>query len=931
MKSHSLFFSLLITIFACSYLDAQELSKNRENLPSKPNFYKLKADFDNLFLDKKPEETKGWKWYKRLLWEEQSSIYPDGSYMHPFENAGTIRQIEEMEEIKAGDSKLSEGDWAPVGPDAIAKSYETRSGHGIGRVNCVAFHPNDINTFWIGTPSGGVWKTDNAGQSWTPIGDAIPAPGVSDIAVDPNDPDIIYVSTGDIDKISWVQNGSAIGVFKTTNGGKDWSATGLSYASEELEFPYSYIRKVLIHPENTNKLLAAGTMGVWSSEDAGDTWTYVVDSLLIRDIEQDPTNPDVLYVESENFYGYFGQSGVFKSTDFGQTWNILNTGITNDGSISRMNIEVSPADPNYVYILAANAYPTKFGALILSTDAGETWEVRADFVNGPNILGWYDGDQNDQNGQGTYDLVLIPDPNDKNKIYTGGINLWVSDDAGETFEIVSFWMNTFGKSIHADQHFGAYNANDSYFYICNDGGIYRTKEMKPGSKAWISEWIDRNEEDIKPDCPGFNMPTEWENLTTGLMISEFYCLGLSKNNNGYVSGGCQDNSCFYSNTSEWVNYVVNYDGMETMIHPDNPLIVYGSSQYGRLCKSTDGCETQDCSLTDTITQFENERGSWVTPFVMSPDNPDIIYGGFRNLWRTTNGGDSWEKFFNLDEVSNLLDNVNCIAIPDNNPDMICIAKSRTRNMQEPPPHELWLTKDGGQSWEVVSNGLPLDSLSVSDITISSENNDHIWISFSSPYPELKVFKSEDGGQSWINISKTIPNITIYSIAHQEDNANNFVYIGTSHGVWYTADSLENWRRLGSGLPLVRVNEIEINKSTNMLYAATYGRGIWMTELLTVPVGVEEENAISSTNIMVYPNPAKTEFTISLRSLNNGSFSGAAKLEIVDIAGRTVYSEMLQNGLPEYDKRINIDLLSGLYFVKLSDGRHLKVQRFVVEK
>jgi photosystem II stability/assembly factor-like uncharacterized protein len=890
-----------------------------------PNYYEYQKAFDDWAKDKDLDKVKGWKWYQRYLCYHENQINPNGSFPELRQNAQSYEDMLVQSKYKKEFITKQSG-WVPLGPTTIGKCYDSISAHGNGRLNCVSFHPTDPDIMWVGAPNGGVWKTDNGGQSWRPLTDHLPSIGVSDIAVDPKNPDILYLASGDIDVMGWMSSSYAMGIFKSTDGGESWYPTGLSYNSDD--FNFSYIRKILIYPDFTNNLVAAGSRGIWKSRDAGETWDYILDSLLICDLKQNPRNPNILYAATRWFYGTFSTSGVIKSTDFGETWTTLNTGIPPTSQVTRTAIAISPVNPDYIYAVAVRNQRNGFYGLYQSTDAGTTWTNNSIFGESPNILGWYDGDQRDLSGQGTYDLTIICDNEDENKIYVGGVNIWESTDAGTTWDIVTLWMKTFGPTIHADQHYSVYRPLDGYYYFCNDGGLFRTKKIQAGSKQWITDWIDRANENLKPGCPGFSFPTEWESLTEGLANTELYRLGLCRDIGGYISGGCQDNSCFYLYNDEWLNFVTNYDGMETMIHHSNPNIIYGSSQFGRLCKSEDATVNMDCSITDTITTIARERGSWVTPFAMDPVNPDIIYGGYKNLWRSNDGGKNWNIFFQSDSLSNLPNNINVIEIAPFNPEIICIAKPQGQSQHI--PNELWITKDGGINWKKITEGLPVDTQAVVSIEISGDNPKQMWISFSSSIAGSKIYKSNNGGETWTNITYNLPNTVYNSVVHQNNNPKNFVYTGTYRGVWYTNDDLNEWILMNENLPNNNVNELEISYPDNKIIAATYGRGFWIADLIEGTVDIDDNSTkLNNISLTIIPNPSSGEFNLVIENIN--SYINHLKLEIINIFGNTIYTESLNKHSHSMTKTFNLDLPTGQYYLKISSANRMKVRKLVITK
>ncbi len=522
-------------------------------------FGQLEKQIENRIPKDELETSKGWKYEHRWLDEFKRRIAPDGSF---YDGAVFYQEAERVAALKKKGEGRSSG-WIPVGPFEPANASLTK---GMGRINCITFHPTDTNTFWVGVAQGGMWRTTNSGQSWTPLTDDLPITRISDIAIDPNHPDTMYLSLGDYaymdvslsldDRDRHSHYG--LGVYKTMDGGDSWAPTGLTYQLEELDG--SLIRRVFVHPIDPNKIVAAGVGGVWSSQDGGTVWAQEVDS-MIWDIEVDPNDPLTLYATT----GYLknsqtGVAGIMKSTDFGANWTWLNSGIPTTVDVLRIEVAVAPSNSDHVYALACNRDKGLYG-VYSSTDGGNTWALKN---NGwPNILEWYEG--NGAGGQGTYDLSLMIDPTDENRIYTGGVNVWTSNDGGVTFEGVSAWYQT----LHADQHQFKYNPLDQKIYICNDGGLTRTNEIVSGS------WDN------------FTWPTQWEYVSSGMATSSFYRVATSEGNPGNFSAGAQDNSTYFNNAGNWSN-LFGGDGMETMLHPTNPYVIFGSSQYGSIRYSDDG-------------------------------------------------------------------------------------------------------------------------------------------------------------------------------------------------------------------------------------------------------------------------------------------------------------------------------------------------------
>ena len=873
-------------------------------------FQDIQRSFENWSKENNIDNTKGWKWFKR--WENHYAqrANPDGSLADPniFLNEAVIFNNKRKEK----DSKFS-ANWIPVGPNYLPTSPVATSGHGVARINCIAFHPTDPNIFWVGVAQGGIWKTNNSGTSWTPLNDGLPILRISDITVDPINPNILYVCLGDYEYIGVAlatddrkrHTHYGLGVYKSIDGGLNWFPTGLTTAQTTLD--NSLLRRLIIDPNNTNNLLAGGFEGIWKSTDGGINWIQTMDS-IVSDLENHPNTPNIVYAATAFINNLQeGVAGVMKSIDFGNTWTFLNTGIPPINQAQRVELAISPSDPNYVYAIACDMDGGFYG-LYRTTNSGVDWTQQS---NGSlvNILSWYSGVAS-PGGQGTYDLTLIVDPSNRDRLYAGGVNCWGSDDGGVNWNGMSYWVNYYGQSIHADQHQFKYNPVDDKFYVCNDGGIMRTDSMIIGS------WDDAY------NIPGYQWPTSWENLSDGMQITSFYRLGLSDNNSNYVIAGAQDNSTFYYNNNNWIN-IIGGDGMECIIHPDQPSTIWGMSQYGHLARSYDGGQNIDHYLTGPI--FNNgEEGEWITPYLYSKTN-NAIYAGFGNLWKSIDDGDTWQMLSNMSNMNgaNFPAPASALAQCSNDKDIIYMAKRIYHSYNS--KSELWVTKDEGNTWSDITNGLP-DSLYFTYLSVDDDNADIAWVTCSGFKAGQKVYNTINGGVSWTNISQNLPNIPVNTIVLDEQSPNHTIYIGTDLGVYMTHDTLSSgWQLYGSDLPNVIVSELEIDYNTYDLYAATFGRGIWKTDM-SMPLVIDEIN-IANIDIQITPNPNHGRFSINLSS--NESYK--SRLNVIDVMGKVVYSIEINILLGETVIELKLEQLnSGVYFVQLLHNNTFKSIKFIKE-
>ena len=689
----------------------------------------------------KPFERMKYFWERRMDGEGQADYW--NAYLAEFGQKG----------INTKDA----GNWTSLGMAEWEAAYANNPGNG--RVNSMTVDPSDADIVYIGAPSGGLWRSTDGGDSWSPLTDNLPTLGVNGIAVHPDDSGVIYIATGD----GHGNSNYGMGVLKTTDGGITWSTTGMVWSIEENIRSHG----ISMHPNDPETLFVWSTDGLYKTINGGLTW-YLVRGGNVHDLEFHPTNPDVVYCCTDRFY---------KSTDGGEDFDLINDNLPSSSEAFRMELAVSPDDPDRVYILAANSWDYGFLGVYESQDQGENWNTAAD---SPNILGWsMDGEGG--GGQGWYDLDICVNPNDADHIFVGGVNLWESTNGGNSWSINAHWVlgNT-QNYVHADIQYLGYKGN--ILWCGSDGGIFRST----------------------------NNGNSFSNKSSGLEIAQYYRFGMSPADPEYIIAGAQDNGCNLLSDGDWF-HVLGADGMEAIVHPTDPDILFGASQYGGIRRSTNGgLEWQGA------TEGIDENGAWVTPYIMSPVNPDILISGYENIWRSSDLGSSWTVIsdFAGAQFQNL-------AMSSANPNVIYASTNQ----------RLYRTSDGGGDWEDVSAGLP--SLGMTSVTASQLDADEVWVTFSGFSGGNKLYRSLDGGASWENMSGNLPNIPTNCLALMDSN-DNAVYVGTDFGVYYKDDNLAGWESFNSGLPHVIVNEMMINTDAGKLVAATYGRGMWISDLWTTP-------------------------------------------------------------------------------------------------
>lgn len=927
MKTKIFFPLFIISLFVFTQLSGQEwllppyLDDNKQN----HNFYDIQNAFNKWADGKDLKNVKGIKRYKRWEWFYEPRVYPTGK----MPDAKLIWN-ESLKEIRYKEYKTDNSNWVSLSPAVLPSLADSSNIIGMGRINSITFHPSDTNTIWIGSSSGGVWKTTDDGMTWTCLTDDIPVLRVSDVAVDPNNTNILYVATGDINTIQLGgESNEGQGILKSVDGGITWDTTGFSFQLSQGN--NTLIRKILVNPDNSNEIIAAGYSGTYKSYDGGQNWTQINSNRVI-DLDVNPLDSNILYASTYYNSANSTSKRIYKSYDFGSTWIELNTGMPAGGTIQRVELAIAPSDTNYLYAITV-AGNNGLYAIYKSTDAGQTWfVVGAVDTTGhpgaakiPNLLGWGDGGMSgympDDGGQGTYDLTLVVDPHNRDYVYSGGVNMWGTNDGGTTWDLVSMWVAYFGRSIHADQHFSVFHPVTGKLYQAHDGGIDKTDTVIIGNMSYVYsnciDWVAVAMGDLEnafiEGC--YELPTQWTNITSGLHITEYYRLGSCKTNPNKIVAGAQDNGTFLYDNGTWLS-TWGGDGMEAMIDHYNDNIIYATNYNGSLNKSYDGGYTYESGL-DTI-MSNAESGAWVTPYVMHPDSSETLYAGFENVWKSTDGGYNWSRLSDFPGTATLV----ALALSPSEPDSTIYCASYTN---------IYKTNDGGVNWVNIKNGLPVTVAYMTSIAVDANNPEHVWVTFSGYSKGNKVYESNDGGTTWTNISYNLPNVPVNTIVFENNPAySGAIYVGTDIGVYYTNDSLRNsnlnWVRFSNNLPNVVVNELEIHYGAQKIRAATYGRGLWESPLYIPDFNNIEAVSDATGLVKVYPNPANEKLIVEA----NNEKENVVRINLFSLDGRKLY-EYNSSFDKSIKKEISLsNLKQGMYIIQVFIGNSYQTAKFIKE-
>ncbi|HMQ70171.1 MAG TPA: hypothetical protein PKA90_14430, partial [Ignavibacteria bacterium] len=680
-------------------------------------------------------------------------------------------------------------EWRSLGPNNIG-----------GRSLCVAVHPVDTGIVFIGSSSGGLWKSTSGGtgaEAWTLINTGFPSSAVSSIAIDSVNPDVMYIGTGENYGYEFSENGLdvrvtrgmyGIGILKTTDGGITWS--------KSLDWSYDNKRgvwKVLINPKNSSVIYAGTSEGIFKSVNAGGDWTQQLDYKMVMDLEINSIDTSILYASIGNLTNNvpLTNKGIFKTTNGGNNWAKLSGGLP-AGWSGKATIEIYKGNQNFIYASIPNDF--SYAGYFKSTNGGLNWIAGSTSVP-IGSQGWYN------NGH-------FVKANDPNVILVGTIDVEKSINGGASFENKSSWFlwnegatppgDPEGPDdfVHADVHFYTDNPKDANkIYIAADGGLYRSNDF---GETFYS-------------CNG------------GFVTSQFYAsFANSDLDTNFALGGLQDNrSAIYQGSNAWFKTFYG-DGMSCAINSFNDLICYTEYTYGAINKSTDGGLNWS-GINPPGAGSENNY-CFVTPFISCSSNPQILFTGGKSIYRSTNNGNSWTgpygttviggtKILSIASSHTSADTVYCGAVNGN----------------------LFRTVNAGINWTSITDNSVTPVRYATDMTVNPKRSNDIITTFGG-FGSGHVFRSTNAGADWQDISGNLPDVPHHSVVMDPDFNQN-IYAGNDLGVYVTTNGGTSWHEYRAGMPYALVFDLTVVKVNRKLRIATYGNGIWERKLMENPVSV----------------------------------------------------------------------------------------------
>ena len=731
------------------------------------NFYEVCESAENYFTThNKEEKGSGWKGFQRWKASNEYKYYPSGdrSQIDPFftENAFSKNQIKAKD---ASNKSLFGSDWVELGPnriDSVTGNYST----GLGRIEDHYVDPLNPNLIYLGSRSGGFWKSIDGGVNW--LGgstDFLIASGVNTLTVSPTNPDSILIN------IRNARNGNSHGLYRSIDGGDSWTITNfnplnIGFGGLGSNFKIYEIR---YHPRVPNLIFIGTSKGIYRSDDNLVTWTPLLTTGDIEEIQFHPTNNDIIYLYDSYYWGS-NQNFVLLSDDQGLSYN-QSTEIVANLENRSVHLSVSNDCNNCLYFASDNG-------VWKSTDNG----VNYTFLNNP------------PQGCGGF---TVNDLDTSNMIF-GYVDIEASMDGGQTFNQVTSWSlgNTNGSG---SGHQISFNTSTDYVHAdlhpakCVNGVFY------VGTDGLFSKSMDNG--------------ISWENIGQGIAVRENYKLGVSQSNHYRSISGSQDNGTSIKHKNSWIEFY-GADGMEGLIHPLNDDWMIGSLQFGGRRRTKDGGLTQTGASAPG--QSGSGNGGWEAPIAYDPNNQMTVYNFSKYIFKSIDFGTSWDS---IGAPSTFTSTISNAAIAENNSNIIVISNG----------NKIEKSINGGTTFTSIKNNYP--DHSIQDIAFDP-NDDEVIIIVNARYENNgeKVFITTNGGASWNNITNNLGDMPIHSVVIDHTDSSR-IYLGAEIGVYTKLMSENVWSLYNPNLPNTTIEELEIVNGSNTIKAATWGRGLWEYSLV----------------------------------------------------------------------------------------------------
>jgi photosystem II stability/assembly factor-like uncharacterized protein len=715
-------------------------------------------------------------------------------------HANTFRLPESMRKATFLGAPAPGENWINLGPTDGGVDFQVTeqgklykysiSASDSGRPNQIVPHPLEPDTVFVVSAEGGLWKTEDGGGSWVVLTDALPSLALGSLAIDPVKPSILYLGLGDIQERTF--GGTGTGMLKSVDGGKTWSDPLALKDSNA-------VTTILVHPNNTAVVLAGTDKGLFRSDNSGTSYEPVSlpegSPSTIRDITWIEGSRIILTAGSNFDFGNgAGGANILISEDSGVTWKEVK-GLNDRDEIRRFSLAAAPSNRLTVYALASST-SSELHEIYRSKDGGETWSsmnaqsapytnpILDDRVKLGSILG----------GQGGYNQLVIVDPTNPDVVFFGGnLNLVKTTDGGTTYDLISDWLGEHDLPyVHADFHCAAFDVRGN-LWIGNDGGLAKSPD---GGATWSTS------------------------VNKGLATHLAYSVSSSHKWRNLIIAGLQDNGTRIrvGNTTTFAQRIYA-DGFGALAHPTDKSLLLGSAYFTRILKSRDGGVTFHGSYQGILEANDNFAAPFNTRIIPweGDTTGNTIYTFVNKLvYKSTDFGDTWKSI----AVDGLAGKIRNFGVARSDGRALAVVAS---------DRQVYLSKDGGDSWETAAGELPGNKGQLSYVSFSPSAANILFVSSVAPIADAHhLWRSTDSGASWepIDTVANFPRKAPVNIVLGDPGDSETVYAGTHLGLYKSSDGGKNWKRFGFGLPLVSVTDLYIAPDSSLLRIATYGRGIW---------------------------------------------------------------------------------------------------------
>ncbi|MCX6351980.1 MAG: T9SS type A sorting domain-containing protein [Bacteroidetes bacterium] len=761
--------------------------------------------------------------------------------------------------------KTNKAPWKSIGPNNVG-----------GRTLCITIDPKDTAVLWLGSASGGLWKSTTGGlgkNAWQYVSTGFPILGVSSIAIDPTNSKNMLIGTGETYSYGGSTNGLVyrptrgtfgMGIYRTTDGGKTWS--------KSLDWSYQQNRciwDIVINPKNSKMIYAATTEGVYKSTDGGTNWSSVLAEKMVMDLAIDKKDTNIVYA----CVGNVGTTthGIYKTKNSGGAWAVLSNGIPKNSNTGRISISLYEKNNKVMMASVFNTYNTV--GYYRSLDEGKTWKKTSSSDDIASYQGWY-----------CKGLLMKAD--DSSQVLAGGVQLFYSSDFANSFSVYSY-------VVHSDIHDIISNPLDpDKIYCITDGGLFRTFTFND------QNYLDCND---------------------GYITSQAYIGSVSRTDSTKMLIGLQDNNTYKADTGHYWFGVVGGDGCYNAIDNTDDVYQYAAYQYLNVYRSQNyGSNFSSQILSNNSSPTDTTPAAFLAPFVLCPSDPNFIYAGDKGIIVSQDRGDNWSTNgkARLDSGNYIM----AIGVSHTSTDTLYCGTAPWPAY----PHrcKIFRSFDGSKTMKDITHNLP--NRYPRCICVSPFNNNEVYVAYSG-FNTGHLFKTTDAGNNWVDVSTKLPNVPFHTVL-PDPHHRNTIYAGCDFGIFMSTDTGNTWSLLQNGMPeICMVFDLQFSYSDTSLLAFTHGNGIYKRSMKENYFTGINTPKISPQNISVYPNPFSENVTVNLANMPH---SKMVKITIYDFAGREFFH---QDAMEEKQNEYVVNthrLPAGTYIISVVSGNQKYTAKIV---